>query len=166
MVITKLNGEIIYYSPLRVGAHDQSHWNELELRERFIDKEYGIMGDGGFTFNVKDEEIVINGYKPHKKPNRGSLTADQKKWNTKLSEVRVVVENSIHVIKTFKILSSVFRHWRNGRGQINGNHVLTICVSLVNRRIKRKPLRAADWKASDFNDDDDLLLEDDSDQDK
>ena len=120
------------------------------------------MGNGGFTFNLKDEEILIEGFKPHKKPKRSTLTNAQKRWNTKLSEVRVVVENSICVIKTFKILSGVFRHWRNGRGQINGNHILTICVALANRRIKRKPLRAADWKASDWHDDD-LLLESDSD---
>ena len=31
MIITKLNGEIIYFSPLCVGAHDQSHWNEFHL---------------------------------------------------------------------------------------------------------------------------------------
>ena len=164
MVVTKLNGEIIYYSPLRVGAHDQSHWNELKLRDRFVDKEFGIMGDGGFTFNVKGEEELIHGFKPHKKPRRRALTNIQKRWNTKLSEVRVVVENSIRVIKTYKILSGVFRHWRNGKGQINGNHILTICVALANRRIKKKPLRAANWKASDFDDDDDLLLEYDSDR--
>ena len=87
MVITKLNGEIIYYSPLRVSAHDQSHWNELNLCERFIDKEFGIMGDGRFTFNLKDEEILIEGFKPHKKPKRRTLTNAQKRWNTKLSEV-------------------------------------------------------------------------------
>ena len=109
MVVTKLNGEIIYHSPLRVGAHDQSHWNELELRNRFIGKEYGIMGDGGFTFNIQSEEEVIHGFKPHKKPKQGTLTSAQKKWNTKLSEVRVVVENSIRVIKTYKILGGVFR---------------------------------------------------------
>jgi hypothetical protein len=31
MLITKLNGEIIYFSPLQVGAHDQSQWKELNL---------------------------------------------------------------------------------------------------------------------------------------
>ena len=36
MVVTKLNGEIIYYSPLRVGTHDQSHWNELRLQDIFV----------------------------------------------------------------------------------------------------------------------------------
>ena len=51
MFITKLDGEIIYYSPVRVGAHDQSHWNELNLRNLFVEKSYGVLGDGGFTFN-------------------------------------------------------------------------------------------------------------------
>ena len=27
MIITKLDGEIIYYSPFRIGTHDQAHWN-------------------------------------------------------------------------------------------------------------------------------------------
>ena len=51
MIITKLTSEIIYFSPLHVGAHDQSHWNELELHTWFISKPFGILGDGGFTFN-------------------------------------------------------------------------------------------------------------------
>ncbi len=59
--------------------------------------------------NIKDGEIVINGYKQHKKLNGGSLTTKQK--------VVGVVENSICVIKTFKILSSVFQHLQNGRGK-------------------------------------------------
>ena len=132
MVITKLNGEIIYHSPLRVGAHDLSHMNELKLHEKFIGKEYGIMGDGGFTFNKKGEKEGIHGKKPSKKLWNRSLTYTQKSQNTKLSEVRVVVENSICVIKTYKVLGGVFRHWRNGHGQINGNHVLTICIALAN----------------------------------
>ena len=76
----------------------------------------------------------------------------------------MVVENSIHVIKTYKVLGGVFRHWRNGHGQINGNHVLTICIALANRRIKQKPLHTDDWKASDWRDDDELLVEDGPDQ--
>ena len=164
MVIIKLNGEIIYNSPLQVGAHDQPHMNELKLCEKFIGKEYGIMGDGGFTFNKKGEKERIHGKKPSKKPWNRSLTYAQKSRNTKLSEVRVVVENSIRVIKTYKVLAGVFRHWRNGHGQINGNHVLTICIALANQRIKQKPLRTDDWKASNWRDDDELLVEDSSDQ--
>ena len=76
----------------------------------------------------------------------------------------MVVENSIHVIKTYKVLSGVFHHWRNGHGQINGNHVLTICIALANQRIKQKPLHADDWKASDWRNDDELLVKDSSNQ--
>ena len=87
MIITKLDGEIIYFSPLRIGAHDQSHWNELNLREAFKNKEFGIMGDGGFTFNRSEDEVKIKGYKPYKKPKGGSVTEEEKIWNRKLSEV-------------------------------------------------------------------------------
>ena len=145
MFITKLNGEIVYFSPLRVGAHDQSHWNELHLRDWFKKKEYGIMGDGGFTFNVKNEKEQIKGYKPAKKPKGGVLTPQQKLSNKKLSQLRVVVENSIRCVKRWKILAGTFRHWRYGKGQISGDNILTICVVLANREIKKRPLRDADW---------------------
>ena len=49
----------------------------------------------------------IHGYIPQKKLKQGSLTYAQKFHNRKLSEVQVVVENSIHVIKTYKILGGV-----------------------------------------------------------
>jgi hypothetical protein len=150
MIITKLNGEIIYYSPLRIGAHDQSHWNELNLRQAFVGKQFGIMGDGGFTFNRELDVERIKGFKPYKTPKNGTLNDDQKIWNRKISEVRVVVENAIRAVKSYKILAGVFRHWRYGKGQINGDNILTICVTLANRRIKRNPLRHDNWTASDW----------------
>ena len=148
MIITKLNGEIIYFSPLRVGAHDQAHWNELQLRNWFIGKPYGILGDGGFSFNPDPTQPAINGKQPIRKPRKGVLTNEQKRYNHKLAEMRVVVENSIRAIKSFKIMSTVFRHWRYGQGQIDGNDILRVCVCLANRRIKKNPLRGPDWKAS------------------
>jgi hypothetical protein len=69
------------------------------------------MGDGGFTFNRSKDEHKIIGYKPVKKPKGGTLTADEKIWNTKLSEVQVVVENAFCVVKVFKILGGVFHHF-------------------------------------------------------
>ena len=150
MMITKLDGEIIYYSPFRIGAHDQAHWNELNLQQRFVGKTFGIMGDGGFTFNRVEDERKIIGYKPFKTPKGGSLNDEEKLWNKKLSEVRVVVENSFRVVKVFKILGGIFRHFRNGKGQIQENDILTICMSLANRKIKRNPLRSHFWTASDF----------------
>jgi len=64
--------------------------------------------------------------------------------------MRVVVENAIRVLKVFKILGSVFRHWRGGHGQINADHVVRICATLANRRIKKKPLRGPDWKTKEW----------------
>ena len=69
----KLNGEILYYSPLQVGAHDQAHWNELGLRNLFVVKSYGILADGGFTLNRNGDAVLIQGYKPYQKPKGGIL---------------------------------------------------------------------------------------------
>jgi hypothetical protein len=61
--VSKLNGEIIYNSPFH-GAQNQAHWNELNLWQCFVGKTFGIMGNGGFTFNRVDDEEKIIGDKP------------------------------------------------------------------------------------------------------
>ena len=149
MFMTKLNGEITYFSPLRVGAHDQAHWNELGLRETFLGKAYAVIGDGGFTFNRQSDNQQIRGYTPHKRPQGGSLTPEQKDYNKKLAQMRVVVENTIRRVKVWRIFRGTYRHWRNGTGQINGNEILTIAAVLSNREIHRSPPRKADWVAPD-----------------
>ena len=132
MIMTKLNGEIIYFSPLSTSPHDQKQWNQLDLQSHFVGKRFGVLGDGGFCFNQKNEKEPIHGQKPVKKKKKGTLTSDEKYWNGKLSEMRVIVENSIRVVKVFKVVGSVYRHWRGGRGQINVDHVMQICVCLAN----------------------------------
>ena len=149
MFMTKLNGEITLFSPLRIGAHDQAHWNELGLRETFLGKAYGVLGDGGFTFNRQHDEQQIRGYTPHKKPQGGSLTPEQKDYNKKLAQMRVVVENTIRRVKVWRIFRGTYRHWRNGTGQINGDEILTIAVVLSNREIRRSPPRKTNWVAPD-----------------
>lgn len=139
LFITWLSGEIIFFSPARIGAHDQSHWNELNLREKFIAKNFGIGGDGGFTFNRKKDEVRIHGYKPYTAFAGGTLSEEQKKYNKHLSQMRVVVENSLARVKQWKILKGVFRHWRNGQGQINIDDVLIVTITLANRKIKQSP---------------------------
>ena len=101
MIITKLNGEIIYFSPLRVGAHDQAHWNEIGTRNWFLGKKYGIMANGGFSFNRKRDPVEIIAATPHKKKRGQSLTPFEKDFNQKLSEARVTVENSIRCLKVW-----------------------------------------------------------------
>ena len=59
-LIVLLNGQIIFISKYKEGNSDQKHWNSLNLRKRFINKEYGIIGDAGYTFNREEDEEVIS----------------------------------------------------------------------------------------------------------
>jgi hypothetical protein len=77
------------------------------------------------TFNRKTDSVQINGYKPFKTPRNSALTPEQKKYNKHLSQMRVVVENTIARVKQWKIMKGVFRHFRNGKGKLDINHILT-----------------------------------------
>ena len=48
--------------------------------------------------------------------------------------MRVVVENSIQRVKQWRILKNVYRHWRNGKGRIEVDNVVTVVVALTNRK--------------------------------
>ena len=87
--------------------------------------------------NRNGDAVLIQGYKPHQNPKGRSLTPEQKIYNKKLSEMRVDVENSIERVMKWKILKGIYRHWRMGKGQIDGNNVLTTATVLFNREIKR-----------------------------
>ncbi len=65
--MTKLNGEIIYVSPLHNGVHDQDHFNELNLCSHFIGKPYKLLADEGFTLNHQTDPVPINGMTPIRK---------------------------------------------------------------------------------------------------
>ena len=152
MVITLLNGIIVYCSKARIGAHDQAHWNDLHLRELFVGKSFGIGGDGGFTFNRKkdsDTEKII-GYKPFCARKSTPLTDEQKKYNKKFSEMRVIVENTIGRMKQWNVLKGVFRHFRGERHQLSVDHILQVVAALTNRQTREHPLRSAKWLASDW----------------
>ncbi len=68
LFIVLLDGRIIYISPTDIGSCDQSLWNSLELQKKYENQPFGILGDGGFTFNRKDEETPILSVKPVKHP--------------------------------------------------------------------------------------------------
>jgi hypothetical protein len=63
------HGELIYASDPQQSASDQKHWNNLNLRLRFVDKDYAVMGHSGFTLNLKNTaaDQRIKGYTPIKK---------------------------------------------------------------------------------------------------
>lgn len=140
LIIVLLNGQIIFYDGSETVS-DQQHWNQTNVRERFIGKNFGIMGDGGFTFNKKKESTPIHGYKPFKKKAGQQLTEEQRQFNHRLSSMRVLVENVIARLKKFKIFKGVFRHYKAGRSQIPFSQILTVVVGLTNRRLRQSPLR-------------------------
>src|SRR5690606_20393162 len=70
MFIVLIDGTIIYCSKTSRKLNDQALWNELNLRDLFLDKEYGVMGDGGFFLNRKKDNKEIRALKPTPKPRK------------------------------------------------------------------------------------------------
>ena len=145
-VIVLLNGEIIYVSSYMKSSSDQKHWNSLGLRNLFIEKKYGIMGDSGYTFNKKKEKWRIIGLTPYKEQPNSDLTDDEKIFNTKFSQTRVVVENTFSKIKNWGILSTKYRHYSPEKTFfINLNMVFKTCCCLTQLHLLKNPLRNDKW---------------------
>jgi hypothetical protein len=62
-----------------------------------------------------------------------------------------VVENAIQGIKVFLILREVFCHYQNEKGLIKEDNIFTICISLVNQKIKKTPLLSHDRTTFDWH---------------
>jgi hypothetical protein len=65
---------------------------------------------------------------PHKKPPKNVLTATQKAENSRLSSLRVVIENSIAKMKSYFILRIENRMRKN----TNLDDVVELCAALAN----------------------------------
>jgi hypothetical protein len=53
LLMCTLQGELVYASdPLQCSC-DQHHFNKLNLRLQFVNKEFAIMENSGFIFNLK-----------------------------------------------------------------------------------------------------------------
>ena len=150
LFISKLNSELIHFTQYALKPHDQKQWNEMNLRDLFEIKDFGILGDGGFTFNRMFDFIDIHGYKPILKPKGGKLILDQKSYNKSLSQMQAVIENAIRKVKRWKVLSHTFRHWRSNMGKLDLNKIVCIGATLSNRQIICKPLQKDDWMAPEW----------------
>lgn len=152
MVICQPDGTIIYASDPLVGSSDQHHWNNLNLRQLFEDKKFGIIGDCGFTFNHKDGEekmgeIPIIGYTPQKRPRKGKLSRIQKKRNRRLSQFRVIIENVNACIKDWMVVGSKYRHHSLcSNNQLEITLVIQTVLRLAAYYIRLHPLRTKDWQ--------------------
>ena len=131
-VVVSPDGEIMDHSETVPGAqHDKTLYDDSQVGERLDDDE-AMMGDKGYQGIQHDQMAVL----PDKKPNGGELTDDQQARNRRISHYRIVVENTICQLKTFRTLAHVYRHRRETHGD-----VFVIVAALVNRRIRRRPLR-------------------------
>ncbi len=131
-VVVAPDGELMDVSPTVPGSqHDKKLYDESGVSAS-LDEDEAMMGDSGFQGIQHEHPAIL----PHKKPKGGELTKVQKKYNRRVSRVRVVVENTIAQIKTFRVTAEVYRHPRE-----DYNDIFQIVAVLVNRRIRRHPLR-------------------------
>lgn len=131
-VVVGPDGELMGYSATVPGAkHDKPLYDESGVSDRLDDDE-AMMGDKGYQGIQKDSLAIL----PDKKPKGGELTDEQKVRNRRISHYRIVVENTICQLKTFRVLAHVYRHARESHSD-----VFAIVAALVNRRIRRRPLR-------------------------
>ena len=131
-VVVRPTGDLIHVSDTVPGSqHDKSLYDESGVADR-LESDDAMMGDKGYQGIQHAHQSVL----PYKKPRGGQLTDEQKAFNRRLSRTRVVVENTICQIKTFRAMADRYRHPRDSH-----NDVFNIVAALVNRRIQRRPLR-------------------------
>lgn len=142
-----LTGLIIWISPTFRGAHDQRDFNRTNIRDWFVGKDYGLLADGGFTLNRVSDSVKIKGLVPRKRPKKGKLTDADKIYNKNISQYRVVVENSIGKLKSWRVLKGIFRQQKESEHmKIHIDDVIYVCAVLANREIEKIPLRKPGWK--------------------
>jgi len=147
LIIVFLDGRIIFHTNPEEELNDQKLWKKMQIRKDFKGKDFGILGDGGFYFNRKKDKYLIKGLKPFKKSKNQKLTEEEKLFNTNLSKLRVVVENTIGKIKEWRILSGTIRNYSFVRGNwIDINQILSVCCNLTQLMILKKPLRDKNFK--------------------
>lgn len=115
------------------SQHDKKLYDESGVGQQLAADE-ALRGDLGFQ-GIQHNHLAIL---PHKKPKGGLLTDAQKAHNRQISQVRVIVENTIARLKIFRVLAERYRHNRQEH-----NDIFYIVAVLVNRGLARRPLRSA-----------------------
>ena len=104
------NKQVLVLSQAREGKlHDKKFHDEEKLIGN-IPAEIPIEVDTGFQgIQHQYENIRI----PHKKPNGGELSEQQKSDNRKLSQSRVVCENAFAGVKRYGVVSQIYRNHKH-----------------------------------------------------
>lgn len=126
LIICDKYKRIIYISELTIGSvHDFTIFKAAF--KQFDFSKYNVLVDLGFLGihkYITTKELQI----PHKKPKGGELTESQKSENCTKSRFRVVVENTIAMLKRYFILRIESR----SHMKTKLNEVIEICGLLWN----------------------------------
>ena len=104
------------------------------------DEQLELMGDSGYQSAVK-YRLSANVTIPVKKPKSGELTAEQKAYNKKLDNKRVVIEYVIVDLEEYHILAGVFVGTAD-----QYNRTFNVITELVNFKIMWPSRSSADKK--------------------
>ena len=120
-IITNLQGRIVAVSKTYPGRY-----HDLSIRRggKELPPSSMVLADSAYQGLQREHENLII---PFKKSKKKPLTAGQKEYNSKLSRVRVRVENKFREMKIFRILSHTYRNKRVKYGLI-----INIIAGLVN----------------------------------
>jgi IS5 family transposase len=116
------------------ATHDLTLLRQTDLLSKLNDDEAAMMDKGydGIAADYSDKKL----YLPFKARRNHSLTEEQKAYNRFLAKYRIVVEHTMAQLNKFQILAQRFRHELTKHSRI-----FRIVASLVNRRIKLRPLK-------------------------
>lgn len=121
--------EILYLSPTYPGSvHDKTICREEELA---FEKEVSVFTDLGFQAYTSATARIIM---PHKKKKSQPLSQKQKDNNLWISKIRVRIEHVLASVKSYRIVSDVFRCRLYGKE----DRVMLIACALHNLKVKSK----------------------------
>ena len=121
--------EILYLSPTYPGSiHDKTICTQEDL---VFEKEMSALTDLGFQGYPSATARIIM---PHKKKKHQILSQQQKDSNTWISRVRVRIEHVLASVKSYRIVSDVFRYRLYGKD----DYVMLIACALHNLKLKSK----------------------------
>lgn len=124
-----LCGEVLYLSPTYGGSVHDKKMCDLEQIE-FLKKTLVMMDLGYKGLASETAQIIM----PHKRKKNQLLDAQQEKWNSWVSKIRVRVEHVIASIKIFRKVKEKFR----GRLYAREDRVMLIACGLHNLKLKVK----------------------------
>jgi hypothetical protein len=130
------DGRIEFVSDSVPGGanHDLTLHRKARSLDRLDPDEAGMSDKGydGIQNDYPDRKI----YQPYKARRGHPLTEEQKAYNRHLAGYRIVVEHTNAQLNRFEVLRQVYRHAREGHGQI-----VRAVAGLVNRQIAQTPLK-------------------------